>query len=145
MSEVLIIKTADQTYGLNVDNVFEILKISKITSLPGSSEYFLGIVDIRGQIYRVIDTNKVLGLESPNDYQYFIIVEIGDNQYVLMAEEVISIVPVSEDLNEENTACVKIDTSSNAMITSMKFIESVYTYKKDLVSLLSLQGVESVL
>ncbi len=65
-------KEADGTiyegiYGINVAKVREIIKMPKLTELPGSEDYIEGIFDLRGVVVPVIDLAKWMGINVPDE------------------------------------------------------------------------------
>lgn len=52
----------NETYGINVMQVQEILRYSEIAAVPGAPEYVLGIINLRGNVVTVIDTRTRFGL-----------------------------------------------------------------------------------
>ncbi len=54
-------------YGVNVAKVREIIKIPKLTELPGSPEYIEGIFDLRGVVIPVVNLAKWMGIKTPED------------------------------------------------------------------------------
>jgi len=54
-------------YGINVAKVREIIKMPKLTELPGSEDYIEGIFDLRGVVVPVVDLAKWMGIEVPDE------------------------------------------------------------------------------
>jgi len=54
-------------YGINVAKVREIIKMPKLTELPGSEDYIEGIFDLRGVVVPVVDLAKWMGIEVPSE------------------------------------------------------------------------------
>jgi len=52
-------------YGVNVAKVREIIKIPKLTELPGVPEYVEGIFDLRGVVIPVVNLAKWMGITEP--------------------------------------------------------------------------------
>ncbi|MDR2639593.1 MAG: chemotaxis protein CheV [Helicobacteraceae bacterium] len=52
-------------YGVNVAKVREIIKIPKLTELPGAPEYIEGIFDLRGVVIPVVNLAKWMGIKTP--------------------------------------------------------------------------------
>jgi len=52
-------------YGVNVAKVREIIKIPKLTELPGVPEYIEGIFDLRGVVIPVVNLAKWMGITEP--------------------------------------------------------------------------------
>jgi purine-binding chemotaxis protein CheW len=51
-----------ETYGVDIFSVREIVKAQEITSVPGTADYVLGIINLRGKIVSVVDLAQRLGL-----------------------------------------------------------------------------------
>lgn len=52
----------DETYGINVMQVREVLRYTEIAPVPGAPDYVLGIINLRGNVVTVIDTRSRFGL-----------------------------------------------------------------------------------
>jgi len=57
-------RLADETYGINVMQVQEVLRVSEIAPVPGAPHYVLGIINLRGNVVTVVDTRIRLGLKT---------------------------------------------------------------------------------
>lgn len=58
---------SDETYGLHILKVQEIMGVLNITKVPLSPEYLRGVINLRGKIIPVIDLRLKFGL-LPRDY-----------------------------------------------------------------------------
>lgn len=54
-------------YGVNVSKVREIIKIPKLTELPGAPSYIEGIFDLRGVVIPVVNLAKWMGIQMPEN------------------------------------------------------------------------------
>ncbi len=54
-------------YGVNVSKVREIIKLPKLTELPGAPEYIDGIFDLRGVVIPVVNLAKWMNITPPSD------------------------------------------------------------------------------
>jgi len=52
----------NETYGINVMQVQEVLRYTEIAPVPGAPDYVLGIINLRGNVVTVIDTRSRFGL-----------------------------------------------------------------------------------
>jgi len=52
-------------YGINVSKVREIIKLPKLTDLPGTPEFIEGIFDLRDVVIPVVNLAKWMGVEVP--------------------------------------------------------------------------------
>jgi len=60
-------KMYEGIYGVNVSKVREIIKIPKLTELPGAPDYIEGIFDLRGVVIPVVNLAKWMGIQTPTD------------------------------------------------------------------------------
>lgn len=60
-------KIYEGIYGINVSKVREIIKVPKLTELPGTPEYIEGIFDLRDVVIPVVNLAKWMGIEEPED------------------------------------------------------------------------------
>ncbi len=57
-------RLGEGAYGVNVLKVQEVLKYTEITPVPGSQDYVLGIINLRGYVVTVINTRTRLAMPS---------------------------------------------------------------------------------
>ncbi len=67
----------NETYGINVMQVREVLRYSEIAPVPGAPSYVIGIINLRGNVVTVVDTRERFGLPST---------EITDNTRIVILE-----------------------------------------------------------
>lgn len=83
----LIFNSDGLHYGLNAEQVSEIITNYNITRLPLVPDYVRGIVNLRGQIVPIVDIRLRLGKE-PKDGTCFIVVEVNNNSIGILVDEV---------------------------------------------------------
>ena len=54
-SKFLTFKLADHSYGVNVLQIREIIRVMEITPLPQMPEYVRGVINLRGRVIPVVD------------------------------------------------------------------------------------------
>ncbi len=54
-------------YGINVSKVREIIRVPKLTELPGVPEFIEGIFDLRGVVIPVVNLARWMGVEVPQE------------------------------------------------------------------------------
>ncbi|MBV1872343.1 MAG: chemotaxis protein CheW [Gammaproteobacteria bacterium] len=67
----------NETYGINVMQVQEVLRYTEIAPVPGAPEYVMGIINLRGNVVTVIDTRQRFGLQpdKTTDQSRIVIIE----------------------------------------------------------------------
>jgi len=57
-SQYLTFGLGNDIYGLNVNNIKEIIEIDKIFKIPRTPEYIRGVINLRGEVVPVIDLSS---------------------------------------------------------------------------------------
>jgi len=60
-------KVYEGIYGINVSKVREIIRVPKLTELPGTPDFIEGIFDLREVVIPVINLAKWMGIEEPEE------------------------------------------------------------------------------
>ena len=84
----------NETYGVDVMVVKEVLKFQDIASVPGAPDYVLGIINIRGTVISVINTRCRFGLadRAADDNTRIVIIEIGQHIVGIVVDSVAEVV-----------------------------------------------------
>ncbi|MFZ5594648.1 MAG: chemotaxis protein CheW [Pseudomonadota bacterium] len=83
-----------EMYGVNVLQVQEVLRVNEIVPVPGSPDYVLGIINLRGNVVTVIDTRKRFGLRTKEleDVSRIVIIEVMENVVGMLVDSVAEVV-----------------------------------------------------
>jgi purine-binding chemotaxis protein CheW len=120
----------EETYGINVMQVQEVLRITEIAPVPGAPSYVLGIINLRGNVVTVIDTRSRFGLmskETNDDLSRIIIVEVNGNVVGMLVDSVAEVVYLHQS-EIDSTPNVNSDESS-------RFIQGVCSRENQLLIL----------
>ena len=130
-------KLGDETYGINVMQVQEVLRYTEIAPVPGAPDYVLGIINLRGNVVTVIDTRSRFGLPSS---------EISDNSRIVIIESDEQVVGIMVDSVAEVVylRSSEIDSAPNVGTEeSAKFIQGVSNRDGQLLILVDLNKLLS--
>ncbi|MEE9343492.1 MAG: chemotaxis protein CheW [Gammaproteobacteria bacterium] len=125
-------RLGEELYGVNVIQVQEILRVTDITPVPGSPNYVLGIINLRGNIVTVIDLRLQLNMptKETTDRTRIVIAEEGD---LIVGFRVDSVADVADLLPSQ------IEASPIAKKEDGKhYISGVTTKESELLILLDL-------
>ncbi|HCG9763903.1 TPA: chemotaxis protein CheW [Vibrio parahaemolyticus] len=109
----------EETYGINVMQVREVLRYTEIAPVPGAPDYVLGIINLRGNVVTVIDTRSCFGLMEG---------EVTDNTRIIVIESERQVIGILVDSVAEVVylRSSEIDTTpSVGTDESAKFIQGV--------------------
>jgi purine-binding chemotaxis protein CheW len=127
----------DETYGVNVMQVREVLRYSEIAPVPGAPDYVIGIINLRGNVVTVIDTRSRFGLIQG---------EITDNTRIIVIESERQVIGILVDSVAEVVylRSSEIDTTpSVGSDESAKFIQGVSNRDGKLLILVDLNKLLS--
>jgi len=71
-------------YGVNVSKVREIIRVPKLTELPGTPEYIEGIFDLRNVVIPVVNLAKWMGITPPDDLEKDLRIVIAEFNNILI-------------------------------------------------------------
>ncbi len=69
-------------YGVNVAKVREIIKLPKLTELPGAPDFIDGIFDLRGVVIPVINLAKWMNITAPEGIQLRVVITEFNNMMI---------------------------------------------------------------
>lgn len=123
----------DETYGINVMQVQEVLRYSEIAPVPGAPSYVLGIINLRGNVVTVIDTRQRFGLPSAEvtDNTRIVIIEADKQVVGILVDSVAEVVYLRQS---------EIETTPNVgNEEAAKFIQGVCNKNDELLILVDLE------
>ncbi len=84
----------NETYGINVMQVQEVLRYTEIAPVPGAPDYVLGIINLRGNVVTVIDTRSRFGLPAGDvsENSRIVIIEAEKQVIGIMVDSVAEVV-----------------------------------------------------
>ncbi len=127
----------EETYGINVMQVREVLRYTEIAPVPGAPDYVLGIINLRGNVVTVIDTRSRFGLMQG---------ETSDNTRIIVIESERQVIGILVDSVAEVVylRSSEIDTTpSVGTDESSKFIQGVSNRDGKLLILVDLNKLLS--
>lgn len=127
----------EETYGINVMQVQEVLRISEIAPVPGAPDYVLGIINLRGNVVTVIDTRKRFGLPPGelDDNSRIVIIETQSQIFGILVDSVAEVVELRRS---------EIDMAPNVgNEESARYIQGVATVDDVLLILVDLNKLLS--
>lgn len=127
----------NESYGINVMQVQEVLRYTEIAPVPGAPSYVLGIINLRGNVVTVIDTRERFGMASS---------EVTDNSRIVIIETDMQVVGILVDSVAEVVYLrqSEIETAPNVgNDETSKFIQGVCHKNDELLILVELDRLFS--
>jgi purine-binding chemotaxis protein CheW len=95
MTKFAIFKIGDETFGIGIERVVEILKVQKIFTIPGLPEFLSGVMSVRGNIIPVMDLRLRFGLQPSGKKERIIIVRYGKEKIGFLIDHIKEILSIS--------------------------------------------------
>ncbi|MCK5925659.1 MAG: purine-binding chemotaxis protein CheW, partial [Methylococcales bacterium] len=93
-------KIDNETFGVDILMVQEIIRAASITTVPNSPEFVEGVINLRGSIIPVIDLRKRLNLQ-PNNYKqdtdWILILDISGRITGFIVDWVTDVIKIQEN------------------------------------------------
>src|SRR5258706_6075135 len=98
--EVIEFVVAYETFAIESSYVREVYPLKELTQLPGTPDFVLGVINVRGQIVSVVDPKQFFGLPQKGltDLNKVILISDGKMEFGLLADAVIGLrrIPLEE-------------------------------------------------
>ena len=128
----LTFKLENETYGINVMHVQEVLRYAEMAPVPGAPYYVLGIINLRGSVVTLIDTRSRFDLPTIENTEHSRIIIASEKQVVgILVDSVAEVVYLKESEIDETP---KAGKTQNA-----KFIQGLSHRDGKLLSLVDLE------
>lgn len=145
----LTFRLGDESYGIAVLKIREIIRLTTITAVPQMPAYIKGVINLRGKVIPVVDLGAKFGLGEARASERICIVvvqlELSDHIKTLVGlivdgvEEVIQI--AAQDIEETPDFGSSLDTK---YILGMAKIKGAVKALLDIDKAFSLEGIELI-
>lgn len=128
----------DEEYGIPVLQVLEIIKMDDLIQIPHALDYFMGLMDIRGQVIPIINLKKKLGIHldtKDSEVERAIIIDSGGRKVGLAVDRVSHVIRFPPEAIDTGPPSVKTASS--------RFIFGVGKNKDQFVVLMNLESLFS--
>lgn len=127
----------DETYGINVMQVQEVLREIEVAPVPGAPHYVIGIINLRGNVVSVIDARTRFGLPSreSTDLTRIIVIEVQQHIIGILVDSVAEVIDIKRS---------EIETAPNVGTEeTSKYIDGVVSRDDKLYILVDLNKLLS--
>lgn len=130
--QYIILKFDSEQYGIDIAYIENIVRVQPITRVPHSQDYFLGIINLRGEVVPVMSMRRKFDLpdkENTNASRILILKIEGSGKIGILVDEVREVVSLSEEQIEQ-VASENMDTRA--------YLMGVGKYNNTLISLINI-------
>ncbi len=90
---------AEEEYGIAIDRVQEIIELPRLTKLPNTPHFVLGLMNLRGAVVPVVDLRRKFQLDvgEASKFTVVIVVEVGGRLMGLVVDSVSDVVGLDNE------------------------------------------------
>ena len=125
----------DVEYGVDILSVHEILRIQNITRLPNTPDFIKGVINLRGNVFPIVDIRKRFGFPSVEytDLTRIIVVETMGKLIGLLIDKISQVVRIPEN---------NVDLPSDLIEgVSEEFIRGIGRLRDRLIIILNINNI----
>ena len=111
--QYIILRFDSEQYGIDISYIDNIVRLQPITRVPHTQSYFLGIINLRGEVIPVMSMRRKFELEereNTNATRILILKLEGNAKIGILVDEVREVVTLSEDDIEKIVSTDPMDT-----------------------------------
>lgn len=88
--QYIVCEVGDERYALKISEVYEIIKLQKITVVHNSKPYLMGVINLRGKIIPIVNLHKRFELRDyvPTKASRIIVVESNEDIIGIVVDRV---------------------------------------------------------
>lgn len=92
----------DETYGIDVLQVREVLRMTDIAPVPGAPAQVLGVINLRGSVVTVVDARKSLRMaaKAADDAARIVVAEVDEHVVGLAVDAVTEVLELRRSMVE---------------------------------------------
>lgn len=130
--QYIILRFDSEQYGIDISYIDNIVRLQPITRVPHSQSYFLGVINLRGEIIPVMSMRRKfeLGDVENTGKSRILIIKAESAKIGILVDEVREVVTLDEDDIEKLTS-----DDSRAYLTG------IGKYNETLISLINISGL----
>ena len=105
--QYIVVQIGNEKYGIDINFIDNIVRMSKITRVPKVQSYFKGVMNLRGEIVPVMSIRKKMGLPEDviTDSSRIIIIKLEEKGSIgIIVDEVREVITLNMAEVEKTTA-----------------------------------------
>ncbi len=115
--QIVACRLGDETYGIDIDSVREIIQYVHCLPVPRSAPFVEGLINVRGTVVPVVDMRRYLGIPDVTDMNTpIILVTVGKRTYGLIVDELVDVATHQVEMKESMDADTLLSEAVNEIL-----------------------------
>lgn len=142
--KVIVFQLKEQQYGVNIQHVRSIERVSDVTEVPGTSDFIKGVINLRGDITPIVDLKERLQIGNTNftEDTRVLIVDVNNVQVGLIVDSANDVIDI--DMGVVEDAPKIIGGVNEAFIKGVAKLDNRLLVLLDFESVLNLEEINEV-
>lgn len=134
VKQYIILRFDSEQYGIDISYIDNIVRLQPITRVPHTQHFFLGVINLRGEIIPVMSLRSKFELPDKENTgaSRILILKVDGNKIGVLVDEVREVITLAEEAIEKITS----DDSE-----TRQFLLGVGKYNETLISLLNISAL----
>lgn len=130
--QYIILRFDSEQYGIDISYIDNIVRLQPITRVPHSQPYFLGVINLRGEIIPVMSMRRKFELDDAENTgkTRILIIKAESAKIGILVDEVREVVTLDEEDIEKLTSD-----------DSRTYLTGIGKYNETLISLINISGL----
>ena len=97
--QMISFSIGEEHYGVDIQEVKEVIRIREITQLPKAPTFVKGVINLRGDVIPIIDLREKFGLEQLDytEVTRVIVVEVDGKSIGMVVDRVSNVIKIPQD------------------------------------------------
>ena len=97
------VRVGGEQYALPVANVHEVLDLGELSTIPGSADCVLGLLNLNGEIVPAFDLASILQIERDDHPRRLLITQCDGQRAAFAVDEVLDVGPLAGTMQESDS------------------------------------------
>ena len=99
MLDVVTFSLANEDYAIELGYVHKIVPLIELTPVPGTPDFIVGVINLRGEILPIVDLHRLYGMARTGwtDQSWVIVLGGERNEFALLADKVHEVITLRTD------------------------------------------------
>ncbi|MGG5251952.1 chemotaxis protein CheW [Neobacillus sp. SM06] len=122
MNKYVIFKTGNEEYGIPLQEVVSIEKLTEMTPIPQMPDYVKGMIEIREELFPIIDLEYIFynRYQTLNEDARFVVVQTDELSLAILVNEVKEIIEIAPEKMKQVPLLANDKTTYLSGVTSLE-------------------------
>ncbi len=97
------VRVGGEQYALPVANVHEVLDLGELSTVPGSADCVLGLLNLGGEIVPAFDLASILRIERDDHPRRLLVTQCDGRRAAFAVDEVLDVGPLAGTMQESDS------------------------------------------